>query len=58
MPSIAPHDPVSLNPTGADVPVRAFATSRIYTSLTGTTGASSAVAIEVPHGPVVDTLLD
>ena len=37
MPSIAPDDPVSLNSTGADVLMRAFATSRIYTSLTGTT---------------------
>ena len=37
VPSIAPDDPVSLNSTGADVPMRAFATSRIYTSLTGTT---------------------
>ena len=37
MPSIAPDDPVSLNSTGADVPMCAFATSRIYTSLTGTT---------------------
>ena len=37
VPSIAPDDPVSLNSTGADVPMCAFATSRIYTSLTGTT---------------------
>jgi hypothetical protein len=37
VPSIAPDDPVSLNSTGADVLMRAFATSRIYTSLTGTT---------------------
>ena len=37
VPSIAPDDPASLNSTGADVPMCAFATSRIYTSLTGTT---------------------
>src|ERR1700693_1119254 len=37
VPSIAPDHPVSLNSTGADVPMRAFATLRIYTSLTGTT---------------------
>ena len=37
VPSIAPDDPVSLNSTGADVPMCAFAISRIYTSLTGTT---------------------
>jgi hypothetical protein len=36
-PSIAPDDLVSLNSTGADTPINAFATSRIYTSLTGTT---------------------
>jgi hypothetical protein len=36
VPSIAPDDPVSLNSTGADVPM-AFATLRIYTSLTDTT---------------------
>jgi hypothetical protein len=36
VPSIAPDNPVSLNSTGADVPMRAFAISRIYTSLTGT----------------------
>jgi hypothetical protein len=41
VPSIAPDDPVSLNSTGADVPMCAFATSRIYTSLTGTTGQLS-----------------
>ena len=44
MPSIAPDDPVSLNSTGADVPMCAFATSRIYTSLTGTTLGSVKVA--------------
>ena len=38
MPSIAPDDPASLNSTGADVPMCAFATLQIYTSLTGTTG--------------------
>jgi hypothetical protein len=37
VPSIAPDDPASLNSTGADVPMCAFAISRIYTSLTGTT---------------------
>ena len=36
VPSIAPDDPVSLNSTGADVPM-AFATLRIDTSLTDTT---------------------
>jgi hypothetical protein len=36
-PSIATDNPVSLNSTAADVPMRAFAISRIYTSLTGTT---------------------
>ena len=41
VPSIAPDDPVSLNSTGADVPMCAFATSRIYTSLTGTTPTHS-----------------
>ena len=35
VPSIAPDDPVSLNSTGADVPMCAFATSRIYTMLDG-----------------------
>jgi len=34
--SIAPDGPVSLNSTGADTPMNAFPTSRIYTSLTGT----------------------
>jgi hypothetical protein len=34
--SIAPDDPANLNSTGADAPMNAFATSRIYTSLTGT----------------------
>ena len=34
VPSTAPDDPVSLNSTGAAVPMRAFATTRIYTSLT------------------------
>jgi hypothetical protein len=38
VPSIAPDDPVSLNSTGADVPM-AFATLRIYTSLTDTTSS-------------------
>jgi hypothetical protein len=36
-PSIAPDDPVKLNSAGADVSMNAFATSRIYTSLTDAT---------------------
>ena len=39
-PSIAPDDPVSLNATGANAPMNAFATSRIYTSLTDATKLS------------------
>ena len=51
MPSIAPNDiPVSLNSTGADVPMCAFATSRIYTSLTGTT-RSCAEAVSLADYP-------
>jgi hypothetical protein len=34
---ITPDDPVTLNSTGVEVPISAFTTSRIYTSLTGTT---------------------
>src|ERR1700704_6649218 len=37
VPFFVPDDPVNLNSTGADVPMNVFATSRIYTSLTGTT---------------------
>ena len=36
-PSIAPVMRSTPNSTGADAPMNAFATSRIYTSLTGTT---------------------
>ena len=36
-PSIEPDNPVSLNATGANAPMNAFATSRIYTSLTDAT---------------------
>ena len=38
-PSIEPDNPVSLNATGANAPMNAFATSRIYTSLTDATAA-------------------
>jgi hypothetical protein len=41
VPSFVPDDPVNLNSTGADVPMNPFATSRIYTSLTGTTSGSA-----------------
>ena len=50
VPSIAPDDPVSLNSTGADVPMCAFATSRIYTSLTGTTQVENDYDREVYNG--------
>ena len=39
-PSIAPDGPVNLNSTGADTPMNAFPTSRIYTSLTDVTRQS------------------
>ena len=53
VPSIASDDPVSLNSTGADVSMRAFATLRIYTSLTGTTQFPGVVAqAQVPNAPV------
>ena len=45
VPSIAPENPVSLNSTGADVPMRAFAISQIYTSLTGTTCAEGTAKV-------------
>lgn len=40
-PSIEPDNPVSLNATGANAPMNAFATSRIYTSLTDATRCSA-----------------
>ena len=48
VPSIAPDDPVSLNSTGADVPM-AFATLRIYTSLTDTTSAGMLSLLSEAH---------
>ena len=39
-PSIEPDNPVSLNATGANAPMNAFATSQIYTSLTDATTCS------------------
>ena len=50
VPSIAPDDPVSLDSTGADVLMRAFAILRIYTSLSGTTniaGLATKVACDL-----------
>ena len=47
MPSIAPDHPVSLNSTDADVPMRAFATLRICTSLTATTSCRPTVLISI-----------
>jgi hypothetical protein len=37
VPSIAPDDVMAPDPTGADAPMNAFITPRIYTSLTGMT---------------------
>ena len=54
VPSIAPDNPVSLNSTGADVPMRAFATLRIYTSLTGTTAGQPVLAIVGDAGARAD----
>jgi hypothetical protein len=48
-PSIEPDNPVSLNATGANAPMNAFATSRIYTSLTDATLPSTLVTASAPE---------
>jgi hypothetical protein len=62
VPSFVP--PVNLNSTGADVPINAFATARIYTSLTDVTpvrrlvlaGAFQILAAEVVPPITVDDI--
>jgi hypothetical protein len=55
VPSIAPVMRSTPNSTGADVPMNAFATSRIYTSLTGTTACASkkVAAVLIRHPAMI-----